>query len=1221
MAQKRDEFEFDVFISYSHRNEDWVCEWLLPRLRKRRLRVCLDREAFEPGEPSVLAMERAVLTSRKTLLVLTPEYVASEWTEFENLLVQTQDPSARQRRLIPLLVNPCDVPLRLGMLTHVDFTDAEQQEFQLDRLVAAIRGKRASKSPRSKTKPKSPPPPPQEDTTTQVAPPKSPEAERRHLTVMGCELLVSSTSAEPLDPEELHAVAPDFQRVCAEVIRRFEGHVAQDLGDRLVVYFGHPLSHEDDTQRAVRAGLGIVEGMKRLQTDAGRRLSARVGIHSGLVVIGEQGEQTALGETPKIADWLRENAEPHAVVMSDATHRLVRSFFDCAHLGAGAFRGTASTPIQFYQVLSERSGQNLEGTASMPPLVGREQEVELLLQRWEQVKEGMGQVVLLNGEAGIGKTRLVQTLKERVRGEPHTCLECRCSPYYQNSALYPVIDLLHRALELRREDSPDEKMNKLEASLTRNGVPLSEVAPLFASLLSLPMGERYPPLTLSPERQKQKTVEALLAVLLKMSAQRPVLLIVEDLHWIDPSTLDLLDLIVDQGPTARIFTLLTFRPDFHPSWSTRSHVTPLMLHRLSSKQAETLVETVTGGKTLPPEVLQQVVAKTDGIPLFVEELTKMVLESDWLCERNGRYELTAPLPPLAIPATLHDSLEARLNRLTTGKEIAQIGATIGREFAYELLQGVCSLDEKTLQDELNKLVEAELLYRRGLPPNATFIFKHALIQDAAYQSLLKSKRRQYHQRIAQVLEKRFADVIETQPELIAHHYTEANLPEKAIIYWQWAGERSIQHSANVEAIRHLTKGLELLNALPETPEHIRQELALQMSLGGALTSTKGFAAPEVQQAFARARARCRLLGQPPQLFPVLRGLYAYYLVRGDLETAHELGQDCLRLAQSVKDPALFLESHFALGQVFLCRGDLVRAREHLAQGITLYDPQQHHAHAFTYMQDPGVTCRCLDALALWLSGYPEQALHRSREAIHLAQELGHPFSLAWAMIFAAVVHQLRREASECRERAEAAMSLSTERTFARWLAWGTLWRGWALTEQGQREDGMAQIQQGLTADRAMGAESVAPYILGLLSEAHGKMGQVEQGLNVLSEAVAIMDKNGERAYEAELYRLKGELIQKAEGRRQKADVEAEAEACFHQALEVARRQNAKSWQLRTAMSLSRLWLRQGKKDEARQLLSEVYGWFTEGFDTADLKEARELLEAVTSDQWAVSSDQ
>ncbi|HLE26417.1 MAG TPA: BREX system ATP-binding domain-containing protein, partial [Thermodesulfobacteriota bacterium] len=640
----------------------------------------------------------------------------------------------------------------------------------------------------------------QEDKGAQIIPivseRKAPEAERRQLTVMFCDMVGSSTLSELLDPEELRDVMRNYQDVCSDVIRRHDGHIAKYLGDGLLVYFGYPLAHEDDAQRAVRAGLEIVGAVRELplHTRLQQPLQIRIGIHTGLVVVGEMGagdvreKMAVVGETPNIAARLQELAETNSVVVSSTTHRLIQGFFDGRELGPHTLKGF-SQPMEVYQVLYESGVQSrfeVAVTKGLTPLVGREQEVELLLERWERVKEGEGQVVFLIGEAGIGKSRLVQVLKEHVAAESHTRIESLCSPYYQNSSLYPVIDHLQRLLEFRREDSPQEKLNKLERVLERYGFSLQEMVPLFASLLSLPIPESYPSLTLTPQRQKQKTLEALLTWLLKEAEKHPVLRIVEDLHWMDPSTLEYLSLLVEQVPKTRIFALFTFRPDFNPPWGARSHVTQITLNHLTWKQVEVMVEREAGGRALPAEVVQQVVAKTDGVPLFVEELTKMVLESELLRERGGHYELMGPLPPLAIPSTLQDSLMARLDRLATVKEVAQLGATLGREFTYELLHAVLPLDEETLRRELAKLVEAELLYQRGLPPQARYFFKHALIQEAAYQSLLKSKRRQYHQKIAQVLEERFAEIRETQPELLAYHYTEAGLSGQAIVYWHRA---------------------------------------------------------------------------------------------------------------------------------------------------------------------------------------------------------------------------------------------------------------------------------------------------------------------------------------------------------------------------------------------------------------------------------------------------
>ena len=591
-----------------------------------------------------------------------------------------------------------------------------------------------------------------------------------------------------------------------------------------------------------------------------------------------------------------------------STLQLLGGFFACQSLGTPLLRGFAQ-PLEVHQVLYEsmaRSRLEAAGSTDLTPLVGREQEMALLLERWAQVKDGLGQVVLLSGEAGIGKSRLVQVLKEHVATEPQTWLTpCQCSPYYQNSALYPMIDLLERvALRFDREESPQHKLSKLEGFVVQYGLPLAETVPLFATLLSLPLPAAYAPLNVSPEQQKQQTLHALVTILLRRAAQQPILFVMEDLHWVDPSTLELLSLLVDQGPTARILALFTFRPDFSPPWTGRSHLTQVTLPRLPRRQAAEMIGRVAHSKALPPEVVEQVVAKTDGVPLFVEELTKMVLESGLLQEREDRYELTSPLPPLAIPTTLHDSLMARLDRLATVKSLAQLGATLGREFSYELLQAVSPWDEGTLRHGLQQLVEAEFLYQQGLPPQATYLFKHALIQDTAYQSLLRSTRQQYHQQIAQVLEAQFPASVETQPELVAQHYTAAGCAEQAVPYWQRAGQHASDRSANLEAISHFTTGIELLKTLPETPEHTQHALTFYIGLGAALQVTKGQAAPEVEHVYIQARALCQQVGETPQLVPVLLGLYRFYIVQSQLHTARELGDTLLRLAQHADDPAL-----------------------------------------------------------------------------------------------------------------------------------------------------------------------------------------------------------------------------------------------------------------------------------------------------------------------------
>jgi predicted ATPase len=609
---------------------------------------------------------------------------------------------------------------------------------------------------------------------------------------------------------------------------------------------------------------------------------------------------------------------------------------------------------------------------------------------------------------------------------------------------------------------------------------------------------------------------------------------------------------------------------------------------------------------LPPEVVEQIVAKTDGVPLFVEELTKMVLESGMLQEGEERYELTEPLPPLAIPATLHDSLMARLDRLAAVKALAQLGATLGREFSYALLQAVSLWDEDTLHRGLQQLVAAEFLYQQGLPPQATYRFKHALIQEAAYQSLLRSTRQQYHQRIAQVVEARFPELCATQPELLAQHYTAAGCYEQAVVFWQRAGQQASDRSANVEAISHVTTGIDLLKSLPETPEHTQQALSLHIALGAALQMTKGIAAPEVEHTYTQARALCQQVGETPDLVPVLVGLWRFHNVRSQLHTARELGETLLGLAQQAGDPALAVIAHYALGVTWLWLGVLPAACLHLEEGIARYTLDQRRAPVFRMGHDLGVACRAFVAQTLWLLGYPEQALARLHEALALAHELSHPFSLAYARCWAAFVSQYRRDVSAVYEQAEAAIALSTEQGFTQWVALGTSMRGWALAMQGQGEAGLAQVRQGIAAWRATGAALAVPYLCTLLADVTTHLGHTEDGLQALAEAHSLVEQQEERWWQAEIARLRGVLLL-----RQSETTQAEAEAWLQRALDVARHQEAKSLELRAAMSLSRLWQQQGKQAEARALLAPVYGWFTEGFDTADLQEAKALLEALT----------
>jgi predicted ATPase/class 3 adenylate cyclase len=1046
--------------------------------------------------------------------------------------------------------------------------------------------------------------------------PSSSDAERRQLTVLFCDLVGSTALSAQLDPEDLREVVRAYQDTGAKVIARFEGHIAQYLGDGLLVYFGYPRAHEDDAQRAVRAGLGIVEAMgplnTRLAQERGVQLAVRVGIHTGLVVVGEVGggtrqEQLALGETPNLAARLQGIAAPNTVVISVATSQLLGGFFACQPLGTPPLKGLAQ-PLEVYQVLHEstaRSRLEAAGSTGLTPLVGREQEVALLREYWAQVKDGLRQVVLLSGEAGIGKSRLVQVLQDQVAAEPQAWLTpCQCSPYHQNTALYPLIELLERmALRFEREEALPQKLRKLEGFLVQHGLPLAEAVPLFAALLSLPLSADYAPLTVSPAQQKQQTLHALLTILLRIAAQQPVLFVMEDLHWVDPTTLEFLTLLVDQGPTARILVLLTFRPDFSPPWTGRAHLTQMTLPRLPRRQAAEMAGWVAHSKTLPAEVMAQVVAKTDGVPLFVEELTKMVLESGLLQEREEHYELTGPLPPLAIPTTLHDSLMARLDRLATVKALAQLGATLGRAFSYELLRAVAPWDEATLQQGLHQLVEAEFLYQQGLSPQATYRFKHALIQDAAYQSLLRSTRQQYHQRIAQVLEARFPTTVETQPELVAQHYTAAGLPAQAIPYWQRAGQHANDRSAHLEAVSHLTTGIELLTTLPEMPERTQHALTMHLALGAALLMTKGQSAPEVEHAYTQAYALCQQVGETSQLAPALFGLWRFYLGRAQFHTTREIGDTLLRLAHRAHDPALAGAAHYALGMTWYFLGAFPAARQHLEEGIAHCTPDQRNAPVFRMGQDLGVACRVYAAATLWMLGCPQQALAYLDEALALAHALSHPFSLAWAQALVAMVYQFCRDMPAVQTQAETAVALATEQGFAVWTAYGTSVCGWVLAMQGQGETTLEQVRRGIAAWRATGGVTNVPYLCTLLAEVCERLDHTADGLLALAEGHTLVEQHDERWWEAEVCRLRGVLLL-----RQPGTPQAEAEAYFQRALDVARRQQAKSLELRAAMSLARLWQQQGKQIEAYELLAPIYGWFTEGFDTADLQEAKALLE-------------
>ena len=1027
-----------------------------------------------------------------------------------------------------------------------------------------------------------------------------------------CDLVGSTDLAARFDPEDMGRVIRAYQDACTEEIERWGGHVAKYMGDGVLAYFGWPQAHEDGAERAVRSGLAMIETLAELENPAGEPLAARVGIATGLVMVGEligvgaAQEQTVVGETPNLAARLQALADPGSVVISKATRRLLGGLFELTDLGPTRLKGFAE-PLAAFRVVGEGRAEGrfeaLHGQR-LTPLVGREHELAVLMERWAWAKERDGQVVLIVGEAGIGKSRLLRALRERLAAEPYTPLSHFCSPYHTNSALYPVIGLLERAARLDRDEPPEAQLARLEALLVRSSDRLDEVVPLLAALLGVPTGERYPALMLTPEVQKRRTFQALVDQLAALAARQPVLALYEDVHWIDPSTLELLDLVLERIRQLPVLVLVTFRPEFQPLWSGRAHVTMLTMSRLGRRQGADLVARVTGDKPLPTAIVEQIVARTDGVPLFVEELTKAVLESGLLTDVGDRYELSGPLPPLAIPATLHNSLMARLDRLAPVKEIAQTAAVIGREFSHDLLAAVSPLSESDLSSALDQLVASELVFRRGAPPEAAYCFKHALVQEAAYQSLLKSKRQQLHARIAEVLRERLTDAGETGPEVLAHHLTEAGLAARAIPYWRRAGELAVGRSANLEAIAHLSKGLELIETLPHGPERLEEEFALCLAIGGPLIATKGYPAPEVERTYSRASRLCDQLGRSADLFPILRGLWHYHLVRGELQRAHDLATRLVALADEQGTPLRRALARRALGTSLFFLGQLVDAMAALDEGIAIDDAiaaWEDPAHVLLYTERAGVVGRLFSARALWFLGFPDRALARVEDGLALTERLAHAHSRAFALTWAAVLHTFRREFDAARRRADTAIGLSREHHLLLWLAHATMSRGFALVGLGERAEGIAQLRAGLAAWGAMGARLMETQWLGVSAEVHVQARQFDEALAALDRAAEAAAATGECHYQAELYRVRGLVLAET------GDA-TEAAAWLRRAIDTARSQQAKSLELRAVTNLARLWAEQGERQKAHDLIAPVYDWFTEGFDTADLKDAKALLD-------------
>jgi class 3 adenylate cyclase/predicted ATPase len=1054
--------------------------------------------------------------------------------------------------------------------------------------------------------------------------------ERRQLTVMFCDLVGSTALSVRRDPEDLRDLIGAYHREVAEVVRRFAGFVARYMGDGILIYFGYPQAHEDDAERAAHCALALLQAVSSLKL--AEELRARIGIATGTVVVGGGApEHDVVGETPNLAARLQSLAEPNTVLIDENTRRLIGGLFEYHDLGAVEARGFAGI-VSAWQVLRPSAvASRFEALrASSPtPLVGRGEELEFLLRRWERAKKGEGQAVLLSGEPGIGKSRMAGEFAERLHEEPHHYLRYFCSPHHQGTALYPVITHLEHAAGFAHDDPPAAKLEKLRqlfgqgrlghlrrriaaqaGQRSRNREQEAELLllagagvrqALVADLLSLPTGPSLSAINLSPQRKKEKTLEALLELLEDLSRKRAVLMVFEDVHWIDPTTRELLDPTIERIRRLPILLIITFRPEFQEAWSGAAHVSTLLLNRLDAAEGAVLAGTV-AGKPLPSEVVTHIAARTDGVPLFVEELTKAVLESDLLRDEGYRYALERPIPSFAVPPSLHASLLARLDHLgPITKEIAQVAAAIGRDFPYELLASVAQRSERQLQDALHRLVSAGLVFQHGAFPDATFLFKHALVQDAAYGTLLRGPRQALHGQIAKALETHSPETMENRPEILAQHYAEAGVVEKSVVCWGKAGRRSVVRSAMVEAAIQFRKGLDQLSLLPSRPERWRQELEFCSALGAALLSVKGQAAPETGHAFARAQELWERLGFPSEFLQVPYGRSRYHAVRGELDLAQRLDESLLDLSRQRKDSAGLVLGHMSSGRTLMYAGRFASSRSHLEAALALHNPTIHGSLVHQIGNYPQVVSQATLGIVLFHLGFPDQAVLLSNAAIAEARRWSHPTALAVSLSDSTLLLSLVGDNVTLEERADELIAVATEHDFPLWGAQGTIYRGWAKVKNGNLAEGISLLRLGARAYRVTGAEAWIPYYTALLARTCEITGEIEESLTLLDDALQVVERTGERWYAAELNRHKGRMLQ-GQGN---AEV---AERLCDKVRSIAAEQEAKLWELRAAVSLARLRRDQGRPTDARDLLAPVYGWFTEGFDTPDLKEAKGLLD-------------
>jgi DNA-binding winged helix-turn-helix (wHTH) protein/predicted ATPase len=1036
-------------------------------------------------------------------------------------------------------------------------------------------------------------PPPQVEADRDVLPLPGHDAERRQITAMSCELIGLSERGDTVDLETLREAVVALQHVISEIAARYDGFIVNRQGNTLLILFGYPAAHEHNAEEAVRAGLELCAAVRGAKPGADGRTECRIGVATGVVIIGnpaedgEPGPQEIVGNAPVLAARLQLTARPNTVVIDAATRRLIGNLFDCRDLDT-LETASDTEPMHRWQVLAARVGESrfeaLRGPA-LSPLIGRDEEIDLLLRRWRRAKTGDGQVVLIAGEPGIGKSRLTAELEFRLDAEPHVRLRYFCSPYHQDTALHPIADQLGRASGFVPDDPPEARLEKLETLLARAAAPDEDVA-LIADLLALPISERHLLPNLSPQRKKERTLEALLDQLEALARRQPLLMVFEDAHWVDPTSHELLDLAIERIRTLPVLLIVTFRPGFENVWIGQPQVTMLTLNRLDRRDRSALVVQIAGTRALRDEVVDQLVDRSDGVPLFIEELTKSVLESG------------ASL--VAIPTTLHDSLMARIDRLGSARLVAQIGAAMGRQFPYGLVRAVSDLPEDELHVALARLVASELVFQRGTPPEAVYTFKHALLQDAAHGSLLRDARQRLHRQIAEALRAHSPELMETQPELLARHYAEAGMAEQSAFFWGKAGTRSLARSAMTEATTQLQEALNQLALLPKTVERKRQELEYRVALGTALRAVKGFAAPETGRALSRARELWEEQGSPQEFINIPFAQATYHGLRHERNLALSLIDEVLRLSHQRNDASGLILGYSENGEILMFAGEFASSRSHLERALAVREPSFHSA-SFTH--DPLLPAGGNLAIVLFCLGYPDQALAASRATVAKAQRLGQPASLTLARIFDAILLSLAGDNAALDARAGELIAASTEHGFALYRAQGAIFRGSAMVKHGNVPEGICLLRSGLSAYRATGSEVWMPHYGALLATALEIAGQTEEAAGLLDDALHTVERTGERWFEAELNRLKGEFLLR------QGYCEAALEL-YRKALRIAEAQQAKLWELRAAVSLARRRRDQDRHTDARAVLAPVYGWFTEGFDTPDLKEAKSLLDEV-----------